>query len=75
MNEHEFMRHLIDHRPVVVTEIRSKSGSPTFRRSVHFSLDAAEKVLQRAERRGLKAEMFICRLVPVTMGRRSEEAA
>lgn len=75
MNEHEFMKHLIDHRPVVVTEIRSKSGAQTFRRSVHFSIEAAEKVLQRAEGRGLRAEMYICRLVPLTTGRGSQEAA
>lgn len=49
----------------VVSEVRSASGTPQYRRRVHLSLTAAQKTAQRAQERGLEARVILCRLRPM----------
>ncbi len=52
----------------VVSEVRTSSTVPQYRRRVHLSLTAAQKAVQRAHERGLEAHMVLCRLEPVKAG-------
>lgn len=52
----------------VVSEVRTSSTIPQYRRRVHLSLTAAQKAVQRAKDRGLQAHMVLCRLEPVKAG-------
>ena len=52
----------------VVSQVRTASESPQYRRRVHLSLGAAQKAVQRAQDRGLEARMVLCRLEPFDTG-------
>lgn len=49
----------------VVSEVRSDSEKPQYRRRVHLSISAAQRAVQRARERGLQAHLVLCELVPV----------
>lgn len=49
----------------VVSEVRTDSPEPQYRRRVHLSLTAAQNAVRRAQERGLQAHMVLCRLEPV----------
>lgn len=66
-------QHLIDqikqervaHAVVVLSEVRSSTGTPQFRRGVHLSLHSAQRAAERAQERGLETRLILCRLEPV----------
>lgn len=49
----------------VVSEVRSDSEKPQYRRRVHLSISAAQRAVQRAHERGLQAHLVLCELRPV----------
>lgn len=49
----------------VVSEVRSSTGTPQYRRRVHLSLTAAQRTAQRAQERGLEARVVLCQLRPM----------
>lgn len=50
-------------RLALVAVVQTSAG--TYRRRVFLSLDAAQKALERAEARGLDAQVVLCELRPV----------
>ena len=50
---------------VVISEVHSQHIEPQYRRRVHLSLKAAEKAIERAQRRGLSATVVMCALTPL----------
>lgn len=49
----------------VVSQVRSDSETPQYRRRVHLSLSAAQRAVTRAQERGLQAHLVLCRLEPL----------
>lgn len=49
----------------VVSEVRTESDKPQYRRRVHLSISAAQRAVTRAHERGLQAHLVLCELKPV----------
>lgn len=49
----------------VVSQVRTDSETPQYRRRVHLSISAAQRAVTRAHERGLQAHLVLCRLMPV----------
>lgn len=49
----------------VVSQVRTDSETPQYRRRVHLSISAAQRAVERAHERGLQAHLVLCRLMPV----------
>lgn len=52
----------------VVSQVRSDSERPQYRRRVHLSISAAQRAVERAHERGLQAHLVLCELKPVDGG-------
>ncbi len=60
---------------VTVTQIRRRDNpGPVYRRSIHLSLSAAQRAVERAHQRGLYAELMVCRLQPLGPAEHREAA-
>lgn len=63
------LAHLVDGALVTVVTVtqvrRHDSPKPVYRRSIHLSLSAAQRAVERAHERGLDAELVVCQLQPL----------
>lgn len=73
------LAHLVDGALVTVVTVsqirRQDSPRPIYRRSIHLSLSAAQRAVERAQDRGLDAELVVCRLEPLSPAKTGREEA